>query len=592
MREVWKLYKELLGALSTSARNFLIIYSLALGFLSILDSAALGLLALLIAPVAVGTTANLPIIGELDSTGLLIAIAILCVVIVAKGLISLLVLFWGARKAEAYEVMIGQRLFSAYIRSPWEKRLSRNSADIVRFTDGSVTVLVTSFLLPGATLLSEALSLISILVIISIAQPVTAITTLLYLGMLGLLLYFWVARRANNAGKVYLEFSLLTSRLIHGMVASMKEIALRGKLDEVNKVVEASRSRSTRARANIMFLGEIPRYALESGIIGGFALVGFVGYLMGGAIGAISSVALFSVAGFRMAPSVVRSQSVLTQLTANSPQAEIVLKEIKSSESAHKEYSVEEQLNLQHNPRTLTLDDVSFTYEGSSVPALKSMSIQIELGSTVAFVGPSGSGKSTLIDVILGFLKPQEGSVKLDDIHLVQVLDAWRKRLGYVPQEVSIFDGTIAENVALSWSGEFEVPKVREALRRAQIIDVVDARPDGINSKVGERGLSLSGGQRQRLGIARALYPEPWVLVMDEATSALDTKTEAEVNKAISVLKENTTLIIVAHRLSTIKQADKIFYLRDGSVIDFGTFEELIDRVPDFAHQAQLSGLA
>lgn len=592
MRELWSLYKEVLAAISPSARSFLIWYAVLLGLLSVLDAAALGFLALLVAPMAVGETVQVPFVGELDSIGLFIAIGVLCIIIILKGVASLAVLFWGGRKAAVYELEIGSRMFSSFIRSPWELRLSRNSSDVARFTDGSVSVLVTSFLLPGATLLSEALSFISILAVLAVAQPVTAITTMVYLGLIGIVLYLWVAREARRAGEVNLRFAILTSRLILGMVASMKEIALRGKLAEVSDVVEASRSRSTRARANLVFLNHVPRYALESGVIGGFVLVGIVGYWIGGSAGAISSVALFSVAGFRMAPAVVRTQQVLSELTANSPHARVILDEIYASERARQEFNPVSQMPLAAEPRKLSLENATFTYKEAPNPALKNLSLTIDIGSTVAFVGPSGSGKSTLIDVILGFLQPQSGSVRIDETPLAEVADAWRTRLGYVPQDVSIFDGTVAENVALSWAGEFDEVAVKKALGQARLLDTIEARPGGLNAKVGERGLALSGGQRQRLGIARALYPEPLVLVMDEATSALDTKTEAEVNEAISGLRGKTTMILVAHRLSTIMQADKIYYLRDGEIVDHGTFKELIERVPDFAQQAELSGLA
>lgn len=592
MRQVWGLYKEVLRAISPSARNFLIWYAVLLGILSIIDSAALGLLAILVAPLAVGDPVALPVFGELSTTQVFVTIGVLCVIIILKGVASLCVLLWGARKGEVYEIEIGSRLFSAFLRSPWELRLTRNSSDIVRFTDGSVSILVTSFLLPGATLLSEALSFISILLVLTVAQPATAATTLVYLGLIAVVLYAWVARESRRAGEVYLKFAVLTSRLIFGMVASMKEISLRGKLGEVGEVVNASRRRTARARANIMFLGQVPRYALESGIIGGFVLVGLVGFWMGGSSGALTSVALFSVAGFRMAPAVIRAQTVLSELTANSPHARVVLDEIYSSEKAREEFDSEQQLPLQVEPKSLKLENATFSYRGGSKPALENLSLTIEMGSTVAFVGPSGSGKSTLIDMILGFVQPQTGSIRIDEQPLASVAEAWRLRLGYVPQDVSIFDGSVAENVALSWSGEYDEALVRKALDQARLLDTIEARPGGLQAQVGERGLTLSGGQRQRLGIARALYPEPLVLVMDEATSALDTKTEAEVNEAIAALRGKTTLILVAHRLSTIMQADTIFYLRDGRLIDQGTFKELIERVPDFARQAELSGLA
>jgi ABC-type multidrug transport system fused ATPase/permease subunit len=591
MRQVWDLYQEVLRAISPSARRFLNWYSLLLAILSILDAAALGMLALLIAPMSIGETATLPLIGELDQTGLLIAIAVLCTFIVLKGVAAVGVTFWATRQGAKYELAIGSRLFRAYIRAPWELRLTRNSSDIVRFTDSSTSVLVPGFLLPGATLLSEGLSLVAILLVVAIAQPVTAITTVIYLGIIAAVLYLWIARKSRLAGEVNLEFSLITSRLIFSMVASMKEITLRGKLEEVAETVDAARNRATRARANINFLGQVPRYALESGIIGGFVLVGLVGFWIGGITVAFTSVALFAVAGFRMAPAVVRAQSVLSQLTANSPHARAVLDEIYASEKASTEIDVVEQTPLAHEPRRLVFDEITFGYAGSARPALDKVSLEIEIGTTVAFVGPSGSGKTTIIDAILGLVQPQSGSIALDGRPLPEIASAWRKRLGYVPQDVSIFDGTVAENVALSWSGDYDEAKVNEALRKATLLETIQARPGGIEARVGERGLALSGGQRQRLGIARALYPEPYILVMDEATSALDAKTEAEVSEAITQLKGDTTLILVAHRLSTIMQADTIFYLREGRVIDQGTFGELVERVPDFAQQAELSGL-
>jgi len=592
MREVWNLYNEVLRAISSPARRFLNWYSVLLAILSVVDAAALGMLALLIAPMSIGEAATLPIIGELDQTGLLIAIAVLCTLIVMKGIAAVGVTFWATRQGAKYELEIGSRLFRAYIRAPWELRLSRNSSDIVRFTDSSVSVLIPGFLLPGATLLSEGLSLVSILIVVAVAQPVTAITTVLYLGLIAAVLYFWIARESRRAGEVNLHFSLLTSRLIFSMVASMKEITLRGKMDEVATTVDDARDRATRARANINFLGQVPRYALESGIIGGFVLVGVVGFWIGGIAAAFTSVALFAVAGFRMAPAVVRAQSVLSQLTANSPHARGVLDEIYASESANTEVEAGHQKQLTQEPHKLVLDNVVYHYPTSETPALDGVSLEITMGTTVAFVGPSGSGKTTIIDTILGLVQPRSGAIMLDGQPLPEISHAWRRRLGYVPQDVSIFDGTVAENVALSWSGAYEESKVIEALRQATLLETIQSRPGGIDARVGERGLALSGGQRQRLGIARALYPEPYILVMDEATSALDAKTEAAVSEAVSRLKGNTTLILVAHRLSTIMQADVIFYMRDGRIVDQGTFSELIARVPDFAQQAELSGLA
>jgi ABC-type bacteriocin/lantibiotic exporter with double-glycine peptidase domain len=213
------------------------------------------------------------------------------------------------------------------------------------------------------------------------------------------------------------------------------------------------------------------------------------------------------------------------------------------------------------------------------------------MGSTLGVVGSSGAGKSTLTDLLLGLLVPTGGTVQIDGRNLEDVLAAWRSRVGYVPQEVALFDGTIGQNVALDWEDDYDRDRVRTALERAQLWDFVAARPGGVNGRIGERGMTLSGGQRQRLGIARALYSEPLVLVMDEATSALDTRTEADVAAAIQELRGEVTIISVAHRLSTIRDNDQVAYMRDGRIVAAGSFTDVVAAVPEFAEQAALAGL-
>lgn len=214
------------------------------------------------------------------------------------------------------------------------------------------------------------------------------------------------------------------------------------------------------------------------------------------------------------------------------------------------------------------------------------------MGSSVGIVGTSGSGKSTLVDIILGLLVPQQGQIFIGQQNMDDVLGAWRKRVGYVPQEVTLFDATIAQNIALTWGEDYDEERVKQVIEMAQLSQVIAGRPEGINERIGERGLALSGGERQRLGIARALYSDPLVLVLDEATSALDTKTEDAVANAISQLHGQVTVISVAHRLSTIRHNDMICFMRAGELKASGTFDELVEKEPEFAVQAHLAGLA
>lgn len=573
-------------------RRFVLVYGWSLASLALLDVAALGLLAALIGPVAAGQPVILPFIGELDTTGLVLAVLLICILMVLKSVLAVAITKWGVRRIARYEVAIGDRLFRGYINAPWITRLRRNSADMLQFSDSGVNATVNSFVMPGSTLISEAVSLFAVIATLAVAQPLLALLTLLYMFALGGLLHFWSAKRARAVGETYLDAAVRTGRFVLEIVGAMKEVTLRNKEDVVSEVVKKSRTRTATARAEMAFLQGIPRYALEAGLVGGFVLVGGIGYLAGGVEQAISAIALFGLAGFRIAPSVVRAQTVVSGMISNLPIAKRLLDEMSDTELAAQAATSQTVVSVPDEARRISFEKVSFRYARDDEPAIRDVSFDIELGSTVALVGESGAGKSTIVDLILGLVEPSDGRVVLDGIPLSDMRHAWRERVAYVPQEVALFDATIAQNVALTWSDDADPDRVRVALERAHLWDVVEGRYGGIDAKIGERGLALSGGQRQRLGIARALYNDPLILVMDEATSALDTKTESAVTDSISDLQSEVTVIVVAHRLSTIKHSDRIFFLRKGEVAGSGTFKELVAQFPDFAEQAQLAGLA
>lgn len=591
MKEVLALYRAVVGVFPPGGTRFLNWYSWLLASLAVFDAAALALLAIVIGPIAAGQAVTLPFLGELDTMGVVWVIVAICVLMVAKGAFSVVLTWWATRRIPRYEVAIGDRLFRAYITAPWRDRLRKNSADIMRFADTGVDAAVNSFVLPGATLLGEFVSLVVVIATLAIVQPVIAVTTLLYVLALGAVLFFWIAKRAQRAGAVHVENTIGASRLVLEIVGAMKEVALRNKESDVADIVEQTRGLSARARGNLYFLTQVPRYALESGLILGFVLVGGVGFLIGGIEQAIAAVALFGLAGFRLAPSVIRFQSVLAQMVAISEYPRRVLAELADTEQATAQIAARPSLPLPEHPQRIELEQVQFSYTPDARPALGGVSLQIPFGSSVAFVGESGSGKSTMVDLLLSLLEPTSGEISVDGVPLSQVRAAWRERVGYVPQEVAIFDATIAQNVALTWGDDFDPERVERALKQAHLWDIVARREGGIHSRVGERGLALSGGQRQRLGIARALYTDPIVLVLDEATSALDTQTEALVTAGIKAIGEGVTKIVVAHRLATIRDADRIYFMKDGLITGSGTFEELVASIPEFAHQAALAGL-
>lgn len=583
---------QLLPLLPPNARKFLILFGVLSSALALLDSAALGVFAIVLNQVLVaGDTMNLPLLHDVPKeTGLFVLVGAAAVMII-KSLLNIWLQWVSTRKFADYELEIGTVLFQSYIRSPWTERMKRSTIELVRMIDVGIANTIAGVLLPAVTLPSQILTFISVLAILIFASWQTALVTVIYLGLIAVFMYLVLAKKSYEAGRVNRDAATKMSKLVAEMIAALKEITLRDKANEVGDVVFISRERAARSRSNIRFMGTVPKFVVDMALIGGFLLIGTVGFLFGGVAGAMSSVAVFALAGFKMVPALTSVQSQLTLLQSTLPYTETVMKDIRDAEQYRENAEVLGTTPIGENPQILELKNVEFTYPGAKTPAVTNVNLHVPMGSSLGIVGQSGAGKSTLIDIFLGLLTPTAGTMTLDGVPLEDVLKAWRSRVGYVPQEVAIFDGTVAQNVALSWGGEIDEDRVRTALARAQLLETVESRPGGIRGSVGERGMSLSGGQRQRLGIARALYMDPLVLVLDEATSALDTATEAAVAQAISELQGEVTVISVAHRLSTIRNNDKVTFMKDGEIVSEGTFDEVVGANSDFAMQAALAGL-
>jgi ATP-binding cassette, subfamily B, bacterial PglK len=423
----------------------------------------------------------------------------------------------------------------------------------------------------------------------------TAIVAAVYFGLVAVLLYSVIARRAAAAGRTATAASVDTIRLVQESFATTKEITLRGRGEQLAGVAREVRANSARARGMAFFYSVGPRFVLEAALLGGFLVVGGIAVLTQGVTEAVSAIGLFAVAGFRVVPCLTRLQSVFATMHAHEPNAHEVLAALRETGAAGAEparFAAVDASGLAGGAVEIVLDDVTFTYPGAERPALDGVSLRVPAGARVAVVGRSGSGKSTLVDVVLGLLTPASGRVVVGGQELSTVAAAWRGRIGYVPQEVALLDADVAANVALSWrADDVDVERVARVLEAAQLSEVVAGLPQGVATPVGERGLRLSGGQRQRLGIARALYTDPTVLVLDEATSALDAATEAAVTATVAGLHDDVTVLVVAHRLATVRDCDAVVLLEEGRVVDVGTFDEVVSRVPDFAVQAELSGL-
>jgi ABC-type multidrug transport system fused ATPase/permease subunit len=342
------------------------------------------------------------------------------------------------------------------------------------------------------------------------------------------------------------------------------------------------------------FMPNVSKYVIETSIVIGALFIGGLQFSTQDATNAVASLSVFLAAGSRIAPGVLRIQQGFIQVRSSLGIATPTLLLIESLKPISALPVTVDQLDTSHPgfDGSLVIKDVSLTYPGNEAPALSHITIEVLKGSTIALVGPSGAGKTTLADVILGLIDPSEGNVMLSGLKPKAAIAKWPGAVAYVPQNVSIMNESILENLLVGYPESSISPDdIQMALQIAQLDDYVNESVSGIHSKVGDKGLKISGGQRQRIGIARALVTKPKLLVLDEATCALDGQTEAAIAEAIGMMRGKTTLIIVAHRLSTVKSADKIVYLDRGRLIASGTFEELRTQVPDFDQQANLMGL-
>lgn len=591
MKNLLRTLRPLLRTLPAGSRKFLLGYGIATACLAILDLVALGTIAVLLPALISGSDVVIPVLG--DVTDLVFPVLIgVCLLIISKGVLSVQLLRMATRRFAQHEVAIGDRLFASYLASPWEQRLRKNSSELIRMVDVGVGVTVSGVLIPAMTLFGEMGTLLAVIIVLFAAEPVTATVSLAYLGLVAFVLARVISPMAVAAGQENRRWSTKTVKILTEAMNTLKELTLAGRAPDVQKSAHFTRTHSSKARAKSILLAQVPRYVLESALIVGFALVGGVGLLVNGPEGAISAVGLFAIAGFRLVPSLTRLQAVQSQVNSAAPFASQVTHDIREGEAFLQNRDSERPQRPLTGNTDIELREVSFAYPGAEKNALDRISLSIPSGKHVAFVGASGSGKSTLVDILLGLLEPSQGTMLVGNEDLAYVLEAWRERIGYVPQDVSLFDASVGQNVALTWDPEnVDEEKVRIALERAQLTSTIAGRDQGIHTVIAEKGLALSGGQRQRLGIARALYNDPSVLVMDEATSALDTATEAAITDAIAQLHGDVTVITVAHRLSTIRSADIVFFLKEGELVAQGTFDEVVEKVPDFASQAALAGL-
>jgi len=573
MSELISLTRQGLRQLTQRGRRILFGYLISLIAIASLDGFALFLLSKLFILETVDKSSDAV---TNSNPRLLVAIVFLFVL---RSTLSTFSTWISLKEFAAQEVELGQKRLKALHQAPLETRLELNESDYFTAIDRGPTSLVQGFLISVVTICAESISGLVILGVVLAIQPTTAIVAFVYFVLIAVVQHKFLSTSQARAGEVVFTngngtYELLADyfhmdKLLHISESKTFESALR-----------KQRSELALARAKQSFIASLPRYFMESMLALGFLVISGATWLLVGEAAVVPALAIFAAAGFRLLPIVNRIQGLALSAIGYAPLARQALTPITAGVQNYSQISINRPIDLCDS---LELKAVDFTYPSGSAPVLKGVNLAFREGLQYAIVGPSGSGKTTLIDICLGLLTPQKGEV------------LWKFKelgdsFGYVPQDTHISSASIAGNVALEWdTSVVDLDKVRNALRVAHLEEYFN--PNLEDEKLNENFNRMSGGQRQRLGLARALYRDSKLLVLDEATSSLDAITESKVMETIKSLRGNTTVIIVAHRLSTIKDADQVIYLEGGTVLGVGTFTELQRTLPQFEEQIRLGKL-
>lgn len=420
-----------------------------------------------------------------------------------------------------------------------------------------------------------------------------AIFTLVFFGSIAALLYKIMQSQARALGEREAEISIRTNQLLFESLNSYREIYVKGLRKSYADRISQNKYELSSILARMSFLPSVSKYVIESSIVVGALLVSTFQFMQYDAKHAIATLTVFLAAGSRISPAVLRVQQGLISIKNNLGGAQTALKLVNQLQASQLPV-IDSAPIFKHpnfNPEVI-LKDVEFKYAKLDLFNMGPINLKIDAGTVVAVVGASGSGKTTLADLILGAIHPSSGSVSISGQDPAETILMSPGAIAYVPQDIQIFKGDVIANIAFGYDfDESFMAAIYSSLETAQLSEVISELPSGLYTELGDKGFRLSGGQRQRLGIARALFTSPRLIVLDEATSALDGKTEDEISTAISRLKGETTVILIAHRLASVRNADSVIYMAEGKVIAQGTFEEIKNAVPDFAQQAKLMGL-
>lgn len=483
---------------------------------------------------------------------------------------------------------LGDRLFQTYMDAPYTFHLGRNSAELLRNVTQETQLLIVQFLFPFLKFIMDIAIIGGILLLLLYVDPIMTVIVFAVLGGGSMLFMRSLRGLIKKYGLQEQEYRGKMIQSVNEGLGGLKDVKVMRRTGFFKDRFQHDLRKTSNSYRFKEFISQIIIPSVETFAVIGMLLMALFLMVQGRGLESILSVlVLFVVATARLMPAFKKAVNHFTVIKYHGYVVDPVyddLTNIRQKIKEEEDFQDADPLPLKNE---IAFDKVTYHYPDSDEKALNEISLKIKKNQTVAFVGSSGAGKTTIVDVLLGLLKPKSGAVQVDGVDIYSRLASWQKNVGYIPQFIYLSDDSIRKNIAFGIPDSLiDDQKIEKAMRSAQLHEFVDKMPDGVDTVIGEGGVRLSGGQRQRIGIARALYHEPNVLIMDEATSALDNETERNVMAAVDKLKEGRTIIIIAHRLTTVRNADHLFLLSEGQLAAEGTYDDLLEKSETFKSMA------
>lgn len=517
------------------------------------------------------------ITGDISNTSLILIVLLSFILFyLIKTIFLSFLVSKQSRFTQGLSRSISTRLYKGYLFQPYSFFMDKNSGVLMKNVISEISAF-TAYVQAIMFLQTEVSILVGVIVTLLILEPVGALIVFCFVGGASYLLFSFSKKRISVWGKNRQLYDGLRSKNLLQGLNGISELKLFHKEKYFLEKYDGFNKSFYESQQKVQFVQQAQRYYIELVLIISIALLALVVLVQGKSLGLIlPSLSVFLFASLRLLPSANRIIANLQTMRFTKPGIDLVYNEFNSFRS-EKENSISIPSRIKKINSAIHLENIDFTYPSASQKALDAISLDIRVGSVVGVIGQSGSGKTTLVNILTGLLKPDSGKILIDDTDITESIFELQKFIGYVPQHIFLIDDTLKRNIAFGIPDEeIDDKKLRSVIEAAQLSEVVDQLPEGVGAIVGERGIKLSGGQRQRIGIARALYNNPEILILDEGTSALDTETENYIMESVALLKGKLTIILVAHRYSTLHFCDIVYKMQNGIIVNKGKLEELV----------------